>query len=129
MTAPTKAPRLTTADCKALYAKADAAGKAAANACIPEPMFVQRSDGYIYPAIASGVCGFAWINIRPGTSTFARFIKTSVQGGRSDSYYGGVSLWVSGYGQSYERKSAYARAFAAVLTEAGITAYAMSRLD
>lgn len=129
MTAPAKAPRMSAADCKALYAKADAAGKAAADACNPEPMYVQRSDGYVYPAIASGVCGFAWVNIKPGTSTFARYIKMSVQGGRADSYYGGVSLWVSGYGQSYEKKSAYAAGFAQVLNEAGIKAYAMGRLD
>lgn len=122
-------PRLNPAQCKALYERADAAGKAAADACIPEPMLVQRADGYIYPPVMGGVCGFAWINIKPGNSSFARYIKLNVYGGRSDSYYGGVSLSVFGYGQSYERKHAYAAAFADVLSEAGIRAFAMSRLD
>ena len=131
MSAPvkTKAPRLSVEQCKELFARADAAGRAAAEALVPEPMLVQRADGYIYPPIMSGACGFAWVNIKPGNSSFARYVKLNVQGGRSDSYYGGVSLWISGYGQSYEKKLAYAAAFAGVLSEAGIKALSMGRLD
>lgn len=124
-----KAPRLGKEECKALYERANAAGHAAAQACVPEPMYVQRTDGYVYPPIMGGVCGFAWVNIKPGNSAFARYVKDNVHGGRSDSYYGGVSLWVAGYGQSYEQKLAYARGFVGVLEEVGIRAYAMSRLD
>ena len=49
--------------------------------------------------------------------------------GRKDSYYGGHTIWVSDFGQSVTRKENYARAFAKVLGDNGITAYNMSRLD
>ena len=49
--------------------------------------------------------------------------------GRKDSYYGGYTIWVSGFGQSLDRKSAYARAFVKVLNDNGLKAYAMSRMD
>ena len=43
--------------------------------------------------------------------------------GRKDSYYGGWTVWVSDFGQSIARKENYARAFAKVLGDYGITAY------
>ena len=49
--------------------------------------------------------------------------------GRLDSYYGGWTIWVGDFGQSYERKMAYAGAFAEVLQKHGIKAYANGRLD
>ena len=49
--------------------------------------------------------------------------------GRKDSYYGGYTIWVSGFGQSVTRKENYARAFVKVLGDNGLTAYNMSRLD
>ena len=78
-----------------------------------------------------GVCGFAWVNVRPGTSRFARWlIRKGVA--RTDSYYRGVRIWAPGgdrMSQSYDRKMAAAEAYAAVLRESGITAYASGRLD
>lgn len=119
------ATKLARADFAPLFAKAAAAGKAAADAAIPAPMIV---SGYENDPVMDGVCGFAWVNIKPGTSAFARYLKA--QGlARTDSYYGGVSVWISYGGQSYTRKYAYASAFAAVLNDAGIKAFAMSRLD
>lgn len=130
-------PKLSTAECKALVERADAAGRAAAEATVPQPMYVVERENPLddtspivkrYAPVMSGVCGFAWINIKPGNSSFARYLKD--QGlARTDSYYGGVSVRVSGYGQSYEKKSAYAAAFASVLREAGIKAMDMGRLD
>jgi hypothetical protein len=116
---------------------ADIEGNHAANDCIPTPMIVgspthilgndidPNKPTYYVP---SGVCGFAWINVRDGRSSFARWLKKNDLG-RPDSYYGGVTIWVYKFGQSYEKKRAYAGAFSSVLNEAGIKAYSMSRLD
>ena len=59
---------------------------------------------------------------------FVKFLKDN-KIGRKDSYYGGWTIWVSQFGQSVTRKENYARAFAKVLGDNGITAYNMSRLD
>lgn len=121
-----------------LIKAAEAAGGAAAQACCPRPIIVgSPKDGvfgneidYSKPTYyeSDGLCGFAWINIKPGTSTFARYLKATGRA-ETDSYYGGVTVWVSDYGQSVERKTAYARAYAMVLSDAGIKASANSRLD
>jgi hypothetical protein len=75
-----------------------------------------------------GVCGMASVVVRPGNSAFARYLK--VRHGARRGYYGGIELTTTRlFGQSYERKVAYAQAFTVVLKEAGITAYATSRLD
>lgn len=113
---------------EALFAKAHTAGHAAATACVPDPMVVVDSARCECYHVSDGVCGFAWINIKPGGSAFARFLKARSLA-RTDSYYGGVTVWAGDYGQSMERKEAYARAFAAVLREAGINAYSHSRMD
>ena len=120
-----------------VYAEAHAAGMAAGNECNPTPMVVgtpttplgndiDYSKETYY--VADGPCGFAWINIKPARGKFVKFLKDN-NIGRKDSYYGGWTIWVSGFGQSVDRKSAYARAFAKVLGDNGITAYNMSRLD
>lgn len=125
------------AEMKALYKRADAAGKAAAEKRVPIPMVVvQRANPLDdnspivkrYAPVMGGVCGFAWVNIKPGYSAFANWLKKNKLADKS--YYGGVDVWVGGYGQSMEKKEAYANAFAAVLrAEAGINAMSMSRLD
>jgi hypothetical protein len=75
------------------------------------------------------VCGFAWVNIKPGNSAFANWLKMK-KIARRDEYYGGVTVWVSDYNQSMERKMAYAGAFARTLEAAGLKrVYAMSRMD
>ena len=80
--------------------------------------------------IEGGVCGFAWVNIKPGNCPFANWMKKIGKIARdSKSYYGGVDVWVHEFGQSMERKESYAHAFAAVLREAGIKAHSMSRMD
>lgn len=120
---------------KALYAQADAAGKLAAEDAVPTPMIVGEETApfngvidYAKPTyfVSEGLCGFAWVKFA-GNTAFGRWAKKS--GKASKSYGGGLQVWVSSYGQSVTRKSAYAQAFATVLTEAGITAYADSRLD
>jgi len=78
--------------------------------------------------VADGVCGFAWVNVKPGTSKFARWLKATGKA-RTDSYYGGVTIWVSDFGQSMQKKEIFARALAKRFQAAGIKAYAASRMD
>jgi hypothetical protein len=120
-----------------LISQAEAAGKAAGNAAIPEPMHVvQRANPFddrsaitkAYPPVMEGPAGFAWINVKPGNSAFARYLKARGLA-RTDSYEGGVTIWVHQYGQSMTRKEAYAHAYAEALRKAGIRAYANSRMD
>jgi len=49
--------------------------------------------------------------------------------GTRKAYEGGEELWIRDYNQSYERKMAYARAYAEVLQKSGINATAGGRLD
>ena len=120
-----------------IYAEAHSAGMAAGNKSKPVPMVVgtpstplgndiDYSKETYY--VADGVCGFAWVNIKPARGKFVTWMKKN-NIGRTDSYYGGYTVWVSGFGQSVTRKENYARAFAKVLGDNGITAYNMSRLD
>lgn len=124
-------------DCSSLYAKADAAGRAAVEKLEVVPMVVGQAKGvfgndidYSKPTyyVADGPCGFAWVNVKPANSKFAKFLKERLNA-RNDSYYGGVCLWVRDYNQSLQKKEAYAYAFARVLQEEGLKAYASSRMD
>lgn len=129
-------PRMTPAQCEDLHQRAHAAGMAAGEAALPTPMHVvQRVNPFDDNSpvkrdcglVMDGVCGFAWIKIRPATGSFARWAKT--QGLGHKAYTGGYDIRVRGFGQSMERKAAYADAYAAVLNEAGIKAYSESRMD
>jgi hypothetical protein len=126
------APKLSPADCAALFAKADAAGKAAAFAKIPVPMIVSERVNPLddsspikksYAPVMGGICGSAYVRIKPGNSAFANWMKKRGYA-RSDDYYGGICMSVAGYGQSFEKKYAYAGAFAQVVEDAGFRAYA-----
>lgn len=82
---------------------------------------------------SEGACGFAWILIRPGTSSFARWLVST--GRASKSYLGGVQIFIGAHGQSAERKAAHAEAMAEVfrasytLIGSGSSIYSQSRLD
>ena len=128
---------LTKTQVKALLKKAHVAGMKAGNESVPTPMVVgtpttlfgndidYTKKTYYVP---SGVCGFAWININPGNSRLANVAKA--MGIARPAYRGGVDVWVSEFGQSMERKEAYAGAFAATLRDAGFNkVYAQSRMD
>lgn len=92
---------------------------------VPTPMYVQG-----YAPVEDGVCGFAWVLVKPGNSSFALWLKRTGKA-RTDSYYGGVSIWVSGFGQSMTRKAAYADSLAASLRKAfpDLRIHSMSRMD
>lgn len=119
-----------------LYATAVAAGYEAAKKANPRPMVVQERSSPLDDGspvvkewlVPSGVCGFAWVNVKPGNSAFAKWLKAKGVA-RPDSYYGGVTIWVKEFGQSMELKEAYAYAMAKVMSEAGFKAYANSRMD
>jgi hypothetical protein len=127
-----------------LLARAIAAGDQAFADAIPTPMVVYTpkdmmgsltggDDGGPDPSqpvyrVNEGVCGTAWVNVKPGTSRFARWLVKEGYG-RPDSYRGGVSLYQIGgdrMSQSLTRKEAAAHAVAEVLREAGIKAYGQS---
>lgn len=110
-----------------LTTRAHEAGHAAAESCRPRPMMVCTSDGRPIELVKEGPCGFAWVTVKPGNSPLANWLKR--QRGASKDYYGGVSVWIGGYGQSLERKTAYAYAYAEVLRDAGYNAHARSRMD
>lgn len=107
-----------------LIHNAHIAGQIAARECVPTPMVVK---GYESTPVMGGVCGFAWIEVRPRTSPLAKWLKT--QGHSSSDYHKAVLVWVHQYGQSMARKEAYARAYAQVLRDSGYVAYANSRID
>jgi hypothetical protein len=101
---------------------------------------------------SEGVCGFAWVTVR-GSTPFQNWLKgrvkteypasaalrhvegrhfrdTSAVNPPDRGYHGGTSVWVGGFGQSMQRKEAFAEAFADRLSEVeGVTAYAGSRMD
>lgn len=121
-------------DFQMIYEKAMAAGKAAAEAKVPTPMHVVQTAGFggpivkRYEPVMDGVCGFAWVKVKPATQPFAKWLKATGKV-RGAAYGGGYDLWISDYNQSMERKEAHARAMAKALNEAGIKAYADSRMD
>jgi hypothetical protein len=61
------------------------------------------------------ICGFAWVTVKPGNCVFANWLKK--KGHARKAYGGGVQIWISGYGQSHDKKEAYAHAFANKLKE------------
>lgn len=110
-----------------LFARAHEAGIRAGVECMPVSMSViDELRGQLW-RIDDGACGFAWVTVKPANSAFANWAKKI--GHMRPAYGGGVQYWVSEFGQSVDRKSAFAGAFARVLCEAGINAYAGSRLD
>ena len=120
-----------------IYTEAHSKGMSAGNECSPTPMVVGQPTTPLGNDIdynketyyvSDGVCGFAWVNIKPARGGFVKYLKEKGIG-RKDEYYGGYTVWVSGFGQSLARKESYARAFADVLTTNGIKAYSMSRMD
>lgn len=110
-----------------LYDEANASGYAAAQAVTPEVMrVVNTQTGQVWVE-NEGMCGFAWVTVRPGNSPFANWLKKQKLG--RTAYGGGVCIWISAHGQSVDRKTAHARAMSRVLEAAGIQATSGSRLD
>jgi hypothetical protein len=103
----------------ALDRKAHEAGMAAGNAKVPVPMVpFERANPWddtsavkrVYAPVMGGVCGTAYVKVRPGNSGFARWLKR--HRGAFNAYYGGVQFSVNDFGQSLEKALAYATAYA-----------------
>jgi len=118
-----------------LHRQAEMAGMAAGAAAKPKAMMVGTPTTLLGSSIDAskavylvpeGVCGFAWVKIK-GNTAFGRWMK-KVGLARPD-YPAGLAISCKAFGQSMERKEAWAHAYAKVLTEAGITAYPQSRMD
>jgi hypothetical protein len=118
------------------FQAAQIAGLKAGAEAKPHTMIVSEADSFTakglvgakHWVVPEGPCGFAWVNIYPATSSFARWLAKN--GHAKKAYEGGMQIWISEHGQSMERKEAHARAMAEVLTrELGVTAYAGSRMD
>lgn len=81
--------------------------------------------------VMDGLCGFAWVNVGDGRSSFARWLKDNEYANKD--YYGGYQIWSSRFGsdssQSVERKEAGCRAAAEVFNSYGLKASVQSRLD
>lgn len=119
-----------------LVARAHNAGMRAGLLCRPTPMLVGEALSLVSTEIDfskpiyrvdDGACGFAWINF-PGNKPFGKAMKKL--GLSRAGYPTGQQVWVSEFGQSVERKAAYAGAYAKVLKAAGIEdVYAGDRMD
>ena len=74
-------------------------------------------------------CGFAWVDVRPGNSKIANYLKK--HHGARKSYKGGITVWApgGGFSQSMDVNEQGAYAFASVLQDAGFDANADSRAD
>lgn len=96
------------------YKAAHSAGIAAGIAAKVEPIgwitgMKCPSDRELH-YIDSGICGFAWVDVK-GARGLIR--SALIDAGFSEAAYkGGLSMWVGAFDQSYDRKSAYADAFA-----------------
>ncbi|MCE8044370.1 hypothetical protein HOP60_19685 [Halomonas daqingensis] len=96
-----------------LYGLAKAAGLEAMQACVPEPLVVEKQ---IY---MEGDCGGATIILEDGRKSFSRWLKKNGYGYRH--YKTGYVISAERIGQSAESAMAYAEAFARVLRRNGIS--------
>ena len=92
----------------------------------PIPMAVfGREATYV---VEGGVCGFAWIEIRPARGPLVTYLKKAGMG-RYDSYNRCYRFNIHDFGQSMTRKEAMAFAMAEHLRKCGYNVYAGSRID
>ncbi|KKL91601.1 hypothetical protein LCGC14_1893010 [marine sediment metagenome] len=117
---------------RVLYAHAikmaDEAGMKAAHECNEQMLKLKGYEPF-------PICGFAWVSFKPATSHFAHWLKK--MGLADKAYEGGLKLRVSKFGQSHDKKLAYARAYTDVIQRElvlnnvvpGLSVYAASRLD
>ena len=105
-----------------IVAEADAAGKAAVAKLNVVPMVVGQHANQMddnSPVVkqwfvADGVCGFASVHLGPANKPFAKYL-VNFGPAKKDSYNGGIYIWIGDYGQSMQKKEAYARAYADVI--------------
>lgn len=121
----TGTPKKRAEDFQELYNKANAAGMEAVKIAV-EKQQIQPMGIVGYGLIADGECGFAWI-VTAGNTSFGKWLTKKKLA--SKHYPSGICVWVHYFNQSRQKKAIYAEAFAKVLNENGIKAYADSRVD
>jgi hypothetical protein len=89
----------------------------AGNAANPTPMAVYNPASGATHIVSDGVCGFAYVTIRPRTCKLARFAVDC--GWRSNSWHKRIELSIQEFGQSLARKEAFAEAFTKRMHELG----------
>jgi len=109
-----------------LFSTAWQMGENAANSCVPRPMLVTDSQGTLVDYVPEGMCGFGWVTVS-GNTSFGKWLAKHKKARKG--YPKGIELPIHAYEQSYERKSAHARAMADYLLSQGIECWAGSRLD
>ena len=122
-------------DNQTIYSQAHYKGNVAVQMTTVTPMVVQQRENPLNDdsrvvrqyVVNDGVCGFASVTVKPANSKFAKFLVANGLGRKS--FNGGVSMSIRDFNQSLTKKEAYAYAFASVLNEHGIKAYAESRID
>ena len=122
-------------DNQTIYAQANDKGNAAVQMTTVAPMVVQQRENPLNDDsrllreyfVSDGVCGFASVTVKPANSKFAKYLVANGLGRKG--YGGGVCMSIRQFNQSLQKKEAYAYAFASVLNEHGIKAYAESRMD
>ena len=126
-------------NCGAIYLKAYSVGQNAGKESRPTPVVFYEADLLDRPIgksyyEAEGVCGFAGVEVRPASYAgkkdceFVRYCRSNKIGYYSD-YNKCWYIPCHEYGQSMQRKEAFAEAFAQVLKENGIQANATSRME
>jgi hypothetical protein len=108
-----------------IWRDAGLAAHVAVQALDVKPMTVIA--GQVAYHVADGVCGFAYVTIKPATGAFVQWLKGRSIGHKS--YYGGWEISIPHYGQSMQRKEEHARVVAEYLTDHGIPAGYYSRID
>lgn len=100
---------------QAIYTLAVQDGRKAMEECVPKPLIVQ---GQVY---MEGDCGGAFVVIKDGRTSFARWLKKNRLGHRH--YQRGYSISAEQIHQSAESAKAYADAFARILRRNSIECY------
>lgn len=109
---------------RALYGLAAATGTKAATNWVPTPLIL--TDGYQTYVEDGGACGTAWIRLKDGRSSFAKWLraqKLAAQASRK-----GIVIGADVGSQSLERAEQYCQAFARVLRLNGVDCSVETRL-
>ncbi len=101
-------------DYEAVHVKAHVAGlEAGHNVDAEKYQAVDEITGKVYEQPFE-LCGFATVQVKGANKGFGKWLANN--DGRADSYYGGAALHVGHFNQSWERKGAYAKAYAKTAT-------------
>lgn len=125
-----------------IFSEASTAATAAFHAAKPNPVIFGQAKSLfsneMVPGteeyVADGVCGFAWVRIKPARGEFVKFLKSRNIGDKG--VYGGYTIsayeiGIPGFSQSMERKEAGCKAFVDVIKKyfPNMSIWVESRMD